>query len=75
MSARTRKQKAALAAQSDENETPISNGSAQKPPKRSKSASAEKEVKENVYLFAPNLIGKRRPLPLGLVTTCLVASG
>lgn len=57
MSARTRKQKAALAAQSDENETPASNGTAQKSPKRSKSASAEKEVKENVYLFAPNLIG------------------
>ncbi|KAH8434222.1 CDP-diacylglycerol--inositol 3-phosphatidyltransferase [Aspergillus melleus] len=60
MSARTRRQKAALAAQSDENETPVSNGTAQKSPKRSKSASAEKEVKENVYLFAPNLIGYLR---------------
>ncbi|KAA8651499.1 CDP-diacylglycerol--inositol 3-phosphatidyltransferase [Aspergillus tanneri] len=59
MSARTRRQKAAVAAaQSDESETPVSNGTAQKSPKRSKSATAGKE--ENVYLFAPNLIGYLR---------------
>jgi CDP-diacylglycerol--inositol 3-phosphatidyltransferase len=56
MAARTRRQQAALAAQSDGTESPASNGTAGKSPKKTKTT-AEKEVKENVYLFAPNLIG------------------
>ncbi|KAB8069109.1 CDP-alcohol phosphatidyltransferase-domain-containing protein [Aspergillus leporis] len=59
MAARTRRQQAALAAQSDGTESPASNGTAGKSPKKTKTT-AEKEVKENVYLFAPNLIGYLR---------------
>ncbi|KAF7595324.1 CDP-diacylglycerol-inositol 3-phosphatidyltransferase [Aspergillus hancockii] len=64
MGARTRRQQAALAAQSDGNESPAGNGAVEKSPKKTKTT-AEKEVKENVYLFAPNLIGVEFPfLPL-----------
>lgn len=63
MAARTRRQKAALAAQSDGDESPAGNGSAQKlSPKKNKS-SPDDEVQENVYLFAPNLIGKELDPP------------
>jgi CDP-diacylglycerol--inositol 3-phosphatidyltransferase len=61
MSARTRRQKAALAAQSEGGDaSPTRNGSIETP-KRSKSATPDDDndgVKENVYLFAPNIIGK-----------------
>lgn len=60
MSAKTRRQKAAQAAQSDSDvPSPASNG-ALKTPKRSKSKSPSPPVeeKENVFLFAPNLIGR-----------------
>lgn len=59
MAARTRRQKAALAAQSSGDESPEVNGTAQKSsPKSTKSTSRVDEAKENVYLFMPNLIGK-----------------
>lgn len=57
MGARTRRQQAALAAQSDSNESSAGNGTVEKSPKKTRT-SGKKEVKENVYLFAPNLIGK-----------------
>lgn len=57
MGARTRRQQAALAAQSDSNESPAGNGTVEKSPRKTRTPS-KKEVKENVYLFAPNLIGK-----------------
>ena len=57
MGARTRRQQAALAAQSDSNESPAGNGTVENSPKKTRT-SGKKEVKENVYLFAPNLIGK-----------------
>ncbi|EAU34284.1 CDP-diacylglycerol--inositol 3-phosphatidyltransferase [Aspergillus terreus NIH2624] len=58
MAARTRRQKAALAAQSSGDESPEVNGTAQKSsPKSTKSTSRVDEAKENVYLFMPNLIG------------------
>lgn len=63
MSARTRRQKAALAAQSEGSDdvSSTSNGTIQRPPKQSRSASPEDDgVTENVYLFAPNIIGKIR---------------
>lgn len=61
MAARTRRQKAALAAQSSGDESPAGNGSAQKlSPRKNKSSPPEDEVQENVYLFAPNLIGYTR---------------
>lgn len=57
MSARTRRQKAALAA--EESDSP-SNGSStpskRTPSKRAKSATRD-EPKENIFLFTPNLIG------------------
>lgn len=58
MSAKTRRQKAAQAAQSDSDvPSPASNG-AVKTPKRNKSKSPpQPEARENVFLFAPNLIG------------------
>lgn len=62
MSAKTRRQKAAQAAQSDSDvPSPASNG-AVKTPKRSKSKSPppQLEARENVFLFAPNLIGYSR---------------
>ncbi|GAB1199182.1 hypothetical protein APSETT444_008528 [Aspergillus pseudonomiae] len=55
MAARTRRQQAALAAQSDSNESPAGNGTVENSPKKART-SGKKEVKENVYLFAPNLI-------------------
>lgn len=64
MSARTRRQKAALAAQGDESEdSGNSNGNVSTPSKKtpSKKQSRSKlneQPKENVFLFAPNLIGK-----------------
>jgi CDP-diacylglycerol--inositol 3-phosphatidyltransferase len=63
MSARTRRQKAALAAQTEGSDdvSSTSNGTIQRPPKQSRSASPEDDgVTENVYLFAPNIIGKKR---------------
>ncbi|KAL3492899.1 CDP-alcohol phosphatidyltransferase-domain-containing protein [Aspergillus germanicus] len=62
MSARTRRQKAALAAQSEGSDvSSTSNGTTRRSPKPSRSsATPEVEddgVKENVYLFAPNIIG------------------
>ncbi|KJK62896.1 PgsA [Aspergillus parasiticus SU-1] len=59
MGARTRRQQAALAAQSDSNESPAGNGTVEKSPRKTRTTS-RKEVKENVYLFAPNLIGYLR---------------
>ncbi|KAE8355317.1 CDP-alcohol phosphatidyltransferase-domain-containing protein [Aspergillus coremiiformis] len=59
MGARTRRQQAALAAQSDGNESPAGNGTVEKSLKETETT-AETEVKENVYLFAPNLIGYLR---------------
>lgn len=59
MGARTRRQQAALAAQSDGDESPAGNGTVEKFPKKT-NTTAGKEMKENVYLFAPNLIGYLR---------------
>lgn len=67
MSARTRRQKASLAA--EESEDSPSNGSVSTPSKRAsskkraRSAAREeskesKESKENIFLFTPNLIGR-----------------
>ncbi|CAG8909709.1 unnamed protein product [Penicillium egyptiacum] len=66
MSARTRRQKASLAA--EESEDSPSNGSVSTPSKRAsskkraRSAAREdsKESKENIFLFTPNLIGYSR---------------
>ncbi|KAE8149437.1 CDP-alcohol phosphatidyltransferase-domain-containing protein [Aspergillus avenaceus] len=55
MVARTRRQQAAL---SEGAESPVGNGTAETPKKTS--SASKKEVKENVYLFAPNLIGYLR---------------
>ncbi|KAF9885908.1 CDP-diacylglycerol-inositol 3-phosphatidyltransferase [Aspergillus nanangensis] len=61
MPPRTRKQKAALAAQSDGDESTSSNGAAQKlSPRKTKLAPEKEEEKENVYWFIPNLIGYAR---------------
>ncbi|KAL3481975.1 CDP-alcohol phosphatidyltransferase-domain-containing protein [Aspergillus californicus] len=59
MSARTRRQKAALAAQSEGSDVSSSNGTIQRSPKRSRSATPDVDdgVRENIYLFAPNIIG------------------
>ncbi|KAL4913490.1 CDP-alcohol phosphatidyltransferase-domain-containing protein [Aspergillus aurantiobrunneus] len=65
MSARTRRQKAALAAQSEGSDgSPMSNGTTEKLPNRNRSATPDDDddddddgVRENVYLFAPNIIG------------------
>ncbi|KAL4909885.1 hypothetical protein BDW74DRAFT_45163 [Aspergillus multicolor] len=60
MSARTRRQKAALVAQPEGSDdiSLTSNGTAQRSPKQSRSATPEDDgVRENVYLFAPNIIG------------------
>ncbi|KAB8238325.1 CDP-diacylglycerol-inositol 3-phosphatidyltransferase [Aspergillus alliaceus] len=59
MGARTRRQQAALAAQSDGDESPAGNGTVEMSSKKT-NTTAGKEVKENVYLFAPNLIGYLR---------------
>ncbi|KAE8387305.1 CDP-alcohol phosphatidyltransferase-domain-containing protein [Aspergillus alliaceus] len=59
MGARTRRQQAALAAQSDGDESPAGNGTVEMSSKKT-NMTAGKEVKENVYLFAPNLIGYLR---------------
>lgn len=61
MSARTRRQKAALAANGEESEE--SNGAVSTPSRRTPSkkrtrSAAREEPEENVFLFAPNLIGK-----------------
>lgn len=64
MSARTRRQKAALAAEGNESEESANgNGTVSTPSKRapSKKRSRSKlneEPKENIFLFAPNLIGR-----------------
>ncbi|KAJ5578546.1 uncharacterized protein N7459_007510 [Penicillium hispanicum] len=63
MSARTRRQKAALAANGEESEE--GNGAGLTPSKRTPSknrtrSAAREEPKENVFLFAPNLIGYSR---------------
>ncbi|KAJ5226280.1 hypothetical protein N7468_007505 [Penicillium chermesinum] len=58
MSARTRRQKAALAENSEESEG--SNGAAATPSKPSKKrgqSATPEEPRENIFLFAPNLIG------------------
>ncbi|KNG84783.1 CDP-diacylglycerol-inositol 3-phosphatidyltransferase PIS [Aspergillus nomiae NRRL 13137] len=70
MAARTRRQQAALAAQSDSNESPAGNGTVEKSPKKTRT-SGKKEVKENVYLFAPNLIGKEL-LPVSRICSPLL---
>lgn len=67
MSARTRRQKAALGVPADDSEDlSTGNGSASTPSKstkrtpskkRSRSALKEEDEKENIFLFAPNLIG------------------
>ncbi|KAJ5458498.1 hypothetical protein N7475_009886 [Penicillium sp. IBT 31633x] len=62
MSARTRRQKAALA---EESEDSPSNGSVSTPSKRTPSkkrarSAAREENKENIFLFTPNLIGYSR---------------
>lgn len=61
MSARTRRQKAALAEERDE--SPNGNGSVLTPSKRTPSkkrsrSALREEPQENVFLFAPNLIGR-----------------
>lgn len=58
MSSRTTGQQAA---QGDE--LLSSNGSVQQPFKTSDVAQTEEEEKENVFLFAPNLIGTSFPFP------------
>jgi CDP-diacylglycerol--inositol 3-phosphatidyltransferase len=69
MSARTRRQKAALGVSADDSEDlSTGNGSGVSPPskstkrtpskKRSRSAPKEEEKEENIFLFAPNLIGR-----------------
>lgn len=62
MSARTRRQKAALAAQSEGVDASPTRNGAIETPKRSRSGTPDDDdddgVKENVYLFAPNIIGK-----------------
>jgi len=60
MSARTRRQKAALAA--EESEDSPGNGAVSTPSKRTPSkkrarSAAREERKENIFLFTPNLIG------------------
>ncbi|BCS26177.1 CDP-diacylglycerol--inositol 3-phosphatidyltransferase [Aspergillus puulaauensis] len=61
MSARTRRQKAALAAQSEGVDASPTRNGAIETPKRSRSGTPDDDdddgVKENVYLFAPNIIG------------------
>ncbi|KAJ5997841.1 hypothetical protein N7499_005765 [Penicillium canescens] len=64
MSARTRRQKAALAAEESE-DSPSGNGSVSTPSKRTPSkkrskSAAREEPKENIFLFAPNIIGYSR---------------
>ena len=65
MSAKTRRQKAALGVQSEDSDVPSpnGNGAVKSPAKKSKSPSRRQspgpEKKENVFLFAPNLIGRR----------------
>jgi CDP-diacylglycerol--inositol 3-phosphatidyltransferase len=64
MSARTRRQKASLAA--EESEDSLGNGSVSTPSKRASSKKRarsaargeSKEEKENIFLFIPNLIGR-----------------
>lgn len=56
MSARTRRQKAALAAEESDSPSNGSSPSKRTPSKRAKSA-ARDEPKENIFLFTPNLIG------------------
>lgn len=61
MSARTRRQKAALAEEREE--SPNGNGSVLTPSKRTPSkkrsrSALREEPRENVFLFAPNLIGR-----------------
>ena len=64
MTARTRRQKAALTTQTDEKDVaPSGNGTVSKTPKEDAPPKAEKGVKENVFLFAPNLIGEDSPPP------------
>ncbi|EAL90907.1 phosphatidylinositol synthase 1 (CDP-alcohol phosphatidyltransferase1) [Aspergillus fumigatus] len=59
MSARTRRQKAALAAQSEDSDvTTTSNGTTRKPPQKNSSPSPDAEARENVFLFIPNLIAR-----------------
>ena len=67
MGAKTRRQKAALGVQSEDSDVPSpnGNGAVKSPSKKSKSKSPSRRVspgrekKENVFLFAPNLIGRR----------------
>lgn len=59
MAAKTRRQKAALAAQTDVDDIlPNGNGTVEKTSKKNAALAAQDDVKENVFLFAPNLIGK-----------------
>jgi CDP-diacylglycerol--inositol 3-phosphatidyltransferase len=68
MSARTRRQKAALGVPADESEDLSTGNGSVSPPskstkrtpskKRSRSAFKEEEKEENIFLFAPNLIGR-----------------
>ncbi|EAW07253.1 CDP-diacylglycerol--inositol 3-phosphatidyltransferase [Aspergillus clavatus NRRL 1] len=64
MSARTRRQKAALGVQAEGSDmmttTTASNGTARKPLSKARSPAPEEETKENVFLFVPNLIGYAR---------------
>ena len=56
MSARTRRQKAALAEESDSPSNGSVSPSKRSPSKRARSA-ARDAPKENIFLFTPNLIG------------------
>lgn len=60
MTAKTRRQKAALASQTGENDTlPSGNGSVKNQLEKDASPVAQDDMKENVFLFAPNLIGRQ----------------
>lgn len=65
MTAKTRRQKAAFTNQTDEiDSVPSTNGTVdtKKSNKSGSPAAAQGNVKENVFLFAPNLIGTKRAL-------------
>lgn len=58
MSARTRRQKAAAAALSDESDVPSNgNGAVLTPPTGVNVSPAVEEPQENIFLFYPNVIG------------------
>lgn len=70
MTAKTRRQKAAFTNQTDEiDSVPSTNGTVdtKKSNKSGSPAAAQGNVKENVFLFAPNLIGTKSSLSLFLL--------